>query len=171
MPTLEDILSEEFWRQQIIEAIKKVLREEGIEPTQAPRPQPPKPPETESIVEQLTKQMTETYVRTIKELIGTIPAPTSTVTVATPRIVAERVTVKAPKTLPAELWYQAIAVSLLLGDIILSVPGDIAAQPDTYQMYTDIATVLARIVPLYRDMMRYLIDVQAGEAIGGGEAE
>jgi len=171
MPTLEEIFSESFWEQQITEAFKKALKEEGIEPTQAPRPQPPKPPETEDIVAKLTEQMTETYANMIRELIGTIPTPTTTVTVATPRIVAERVTAKAPKTLPAELWYQAIAVSLLLGDIILSAPGDIAAQPDTYQMYTNIATVLARIVPLYRDMMRYLVDVQAGEAIGGGEAE
>ena len=171
MSTLENILKEEFWEQQIIEAFKKVLREEGIEPTRAPQPQPTKPPEAESIVAQLTKQMTESYINTIKELIGTIPAPPTTVTISAPRVTTERVTVKAPKTLPAELWYQAVAVSLMLGDIILSAPGDIAAQPDTYQTYTNIAAVLARLVPLYRDMMRYLVDVQAGEAVGVGEAK
>ena len=169
MPTLEDILSNEFWEQQIIEAFKKALQQEGITPTQTPQPRPVKPPETESIVEQLTEQMTETYVSMIKELIGAIPTPTTTVSIAAPRITAERVTAKAPKTLPAELWYQAVAVSLLLGDIILSAPSDIAAQPNTYQMYTNITTVLAKLVPLYRDMMRYLVDVQAGEAISKGE--
>jgi len=171
MSTLEDIFSNEFWEQRIIEAFKKALQQEGIEPTQAPQPQPTKPPEAESIVAQLTKQITETYINTIKELIGTVPAPTTTITVSAPRVTAERVTAKAPKTLPAELWYQAVAVSLMLGDIILSAPGDIATSPDSYQTYTNIATVLARLVPLYRDMMRYLVDVQAGEAIGRGETE
>ena len=171
MSTLEDIFSESFWEQRIIEAFKKALREEGIEPTQAPQPQPTKPPEVENIVAQLTKQMTESYINTIKELIGTIPAPPTTVTISTPRITAERVTVKVPKTLPAELWYQAVAISLMLGDIILNAPGDIATSPDSYQMYTNIATVLARLVPLYRDIMRYLIDVQAGEAVSVGETK
>jgi hypothetical protein len=36
-------------------------------------------------------------------------------------------------------------------------------------MYNNIAAILYRLVPLYRDLLRYLVDVQAGQPIGGGE--
>ncbi|MCI4409542.1 MAG: hypothetical protein JHC26_10660 [Thermofilum sp.] len=171
MSSIDQLLDDNYWVQQIQDAIKKAIQNEGVTTTQPTPPTQPTQPNPQDLANQISNELMNNYINTIKQLIGEIPAPQTTVTTVAPRTTTVTVKAPPPKTLPAELWYQAISVAILLGDIIASAPSDIASNPDTYTMYSNISAILYRLVPLYRDLLRYLVDVQAGQAIEGGEEE
>lgn len=169
MSSIDQILDDNYWVQQIQDAIKKAMQNEGVTSTQPTQPTQATQPNPQDLANQISNELMNNYINTIKQLIGEIPAPPTTVTTVAPRTTTVTVKAPPPKTLPAELWYQAISVAILLGDIIASAPSDIASNPDTYTMYSNISAILYRLVPLYRDLLRYLVDVQAGQALEEGE--
>jgi hypothetical protein len=169
MSSIDQLLDENYWIQQIKNAIQNAIQSEGVQTTQPSQPEQTTQPSPSELAEQISNELMNNYINTLKQLIGEIPAPATTVTTVEPRTTTVTVKAPPPKTLPAELWYQAISVAILLGDIIANAPSDIASNPDTYTMYSNIAAILYRLVPLYRDLLRYLVDVQAGQLIGGGE--
>lgn len=169
MSSIDQLLDENYWIQQIKEAIKKAIQNEGVTTTLPTEPTQPTQPSPQDLAQQISNELMNSYINTLKQLIGEIPAPPTTVTTTAPKTTTITVRTPPPKTLPAELWHQAISVAILLGDIIASAPSDIATNPDTYTMYSNISAILYRLVPLYRDLLRYLVDVQAGKSITGGE--
>jgi len=169
MSSIDQILDENYWIQQIQNAIKNAIQNEGATTTETPQPPQPPSPSPQELAKQISDELMQSYIGMLQQLIGEIPAPTPSTPTTTPKTTTITVKTPPPKTLPAELWYQAINLALFLGDIIANAPSDIASNPDTYTMYSNIATILYRLVPLYRDLMRYLVDVQAGQPIGGGE--
>ena len=169
MSSIDQILDENYWIQQIQNAIKNAIQNEGAITTETPQPPQQPSPSPQELAKQISDELMQNYINTLKQLIGEIPAPPTTVTTVAPKTTTITVKAPPPKTLPAELWYQAISVAILLGDIISNAPSDIASNPDAYTMYSNISAILYRLVPLYRDLLRYLVDVQAGQPIGGGE--